>query len=164
MRTLFASAITALAMSTLLLISTGTGPAMAADGKAVIEKRIAFMRADILKPFLVIKSFVKDGKGTAADVAKAATALSAAAHGIPPLFPKGTSRGDFDAKVTRSLPKIWEDWKGFEDAAGVLAAEAVILANVAAGGDAAAIGTQFGAMGKHGCGGCHTPFQGDKVK
>lgn len=164
MRTLLTGAIAALAMGSVLMISQGTSPAVAADGKAVIEKRVAFMKKDILKPWLVIKGFVKDHKGSAADVAKAATALSGAAHGIAPLFPKGTARGDFDAKLTRALPKIWEDWKGFEDAAGVLAAEAAKLASVAAGGDAAAIAAQFGNTGKFGCGGCHKPFRGDKVK
>jgi cytochrome c556 len=164
MRTLFMGAIAALVMGSVLMISQGTSPAVAADGKAVIEKRVKFMRTNILKPFLVIKGFVKDGKGTAADVAKAATALSAAAHGIAPGFPKGTARGDYDAKVTRALPSIWKDWEGFEKAAGVLAAESAKLAAVAAGGDAAAIAAQFGMTGKHGCGGCHKPFRGDKVK
>lgn len=164
MRTLFTAAIAALAMGSVLLISLATSPAMAADGKAAIEKRVKHMRTDILKPFLMIKGFVKDKKGTAADVAKAASALSAAAHGIVAGYPKGTARGDYDAKVTRALPAIWKDWAGFEKAAGVLAAEAAILAKVAAGGDAAAIAAQFGATGKHGCGGCHKPFRGDKVK
>jgi cytochrome c556 len=164
MRTFFTAAIAALAMGSVLLISQGTGTAIAADGKAVIEKRVNHMRTDILKPFLVIKGFVKDGKGSAADVAKAATALSAAAHGITAGYPKGTARGDYDAKVTRALPAIWKDWAGFEKAAGVLAAEAAVLANVAAGGDAGEIAAQFGSTGKHGCGGCHTPFRGDKVK
>lgn len=164
MRIIFTGAIAALAMGSVLMISQGISPATAADGTAVIEKRIGYMKKDILKPFLMIMGFVKDGKGSAADVAKAATALSAAAHGIAPLFPKGTGRGDHDAKVTRALPSIWKDWNGFENAGGVLAAEAAKLASVAAGGDAAAIAAQFGNTGKFGCGGCHKPFRGEKVK
>jgi len=153
----------ALVLGSALLISQAISPAHA-DGHAVIEKRIQFMKKDILGPFLVVKGFVKDGKGSAADVAKAATALSAAAKDIAAGYPKGTGRGDHDAKVTRALPKIWEDWAGFEKAAGVLSSEAAKLASVAAGGDSAAIGAQFGAVGKNGCGGCHKPFRGEKVK
>lgn len=163
MRTVVTSAIAALVMGSMLMISAGTGTAAAA-GKADIEKRVAFMKTDILKPFLVVKGFVKEGKGTAADVAKAATALSAAAGGISKGYPKGTARGDFDAKLTRALPKIWEDWNGFEAAAKRLAAESAKLATVAAGGDAGAIAAQFGMTGKNGCGGCHKPFRGEKVK
>ncbi|MDE0811904.1 MAG: hypothetical protein OSB69_21690 [Alphaproteobacteria bacterium] len=75
------------------------------------------MRTDILKPFLVIKEFVKAGKSTAA---KAATALSAAALGITAGYPKGAARGDYDTKMTLALPAIWKGWVGFEKAAGVL--------------------------------------------
>jgi len=163
MRTFFMGAVAALAMGSVLMISQGINPAHA-DGHAVIEKRINYMKNDILKPFLVIKSFVKDGKGSAADVAKAATALGAAANGITADYPKGSGRGDHDAKVTRALPKIWEDWAGFEKAAGALAAESAKLASVAGGGDSGAIAAQFGMVGKNGCGGCHKPFRGEKVK
>lgn len=163
MWTLFTGAIAALAMGSVLMISQGTSPAHA-DGHVVIEKRITFMRKDILDPWKVITAFAKEDKGTAADVAKAATELSAAAGGIAPLFPKGTGRGDVDAKMTRALPKIWEDWAGFEKAANVLVAEAATLAKTAAGGDTAAIKAQIGVTGKNGCGGCHTPYRGEKVK
>ncbi len=164
MRTLFTGAIAALAMGSVLMISNATSPASAADGMAVIEKRINLMKNDVLGPWKVITAFAKEDKGTVADVAKAATELGAAAGQIAGLFPKGTGRGDFDDKVTRALPKIWEDWAGFEKAAGVLVAEAATLAKTAAGGDTAAIKAQIGATGKNGCGGCHTPFRGEKVK
>ncbi|NKB55393.1 MAG: hypothetical protein GKS00_03560 [Alphaproteobacteria bacterium] len=143
--------------------SLASDPA-AADGMATIDKRKAFMKTDILKPFLVIKKFVKDGAGTASDVAASARKINAVAGQIPALFPKGTSRGEFDEKVTRALPKIWEDWKGFETATAALVTESAALAKIADGGDSAAIGAQFGKMGKLGCGGCHKPFRGAKVK
>ena len=143
--------------------SAGTA-AVAAEGKAVIEKRVKFMKTDILQNFKAIKTFVKGGDGTAAGVAESARKISAAATKIPGLFPKGTARGDYDARLTRALPKIWEDWKGFEAAAARLAAESAKLAKVAANGDVFDIGGQFGAMAKKGCGGCHKPFRGAKVK
>jgi cytochrome c556 len=141
------------------------GPASAAmDGKDAIEKRVKFMKTEVLGPFKMIKGYVKEGKGSADEVAVAAGKLHTAAMKITGLFPKGTSRGDFDAKTTRALPKIWQDWKGFEAAAGMLAKQSIKLAAVAVGGDKAAIGKQFGMMGKMGCGGCHKLHCGDKVK
>lgn len=138
--------------------------AIAAGDEALIEKRKTFMRKEILGPFKVIKSFVKDGKGTAQDVSANARALSAAAGKITIMYPKGTGRGDYDDKLTRALPKIWEDWKGFQSASNALESESAKLAKIADGGDSAAIGAQFGKMGKLGCGGCHKPFRGAKVK
>jgi cytochrome c556 len=146
------------------LIAGMSGPVVALEGVAAIEARVKFMKNDILGPFKVIKGYVKKGMGSAADVAAAARKINAVATKIPGLFPKGTSRGEFDAKTTRALPKIWQDWKGFEAAAGVLAKESMTLAKTADGGDKAAIGKQFGMMGKMGCGGCHKPFRGAKEK
>jgi cytochrome c556 len=154
----------AMTLAMAFVIMAPAVPAFAADGDAVIEKRKKFMKKEILAPFKVIKAFVKNGKGTSADVASSASALSAAAGKITALYPKGTHRGAYDEKMTRALPKIWEDWKGFEAAAASLAAESAKLAQVAAGGDADAIAAQFGMTGKKGCGGCHKPFRGAKVK
>lgn len=157
-------AVAAIAVAAIAMTSTISGPVMAAMGEAAIEQRIKFMKADILKPFKAIKSFVKDGKGSAADVAANARKLNAAASKIPALFPKGTHRGAYDEKMTRALPKIWEDWNGFKAASDTLATESAKLATIAASGDAEAIAAQVGAMGKMGCGGCHKPFRGAKVK
>ena len=146
------------------VIAVAGGPANAMSGQEVIEKRRAFMKERILKPYLVAKKFAKEDQGSAGEVASAARALSQAAAQITKDYPKGTGRGDFDPKVTRALPKIWEDWNGFRNAAGVLGAEAAKLAAVADGGDKDAIAAQFGQTGKLGCGGCHKPFRGAKVK
>ena len=139
------------------------GQPSAAD-MSIIEKRKDTMKKVVLKNFKVVKEFVKDGKGSAADVAKAADALVAVAPKIPALFPKGTGRPDVDAKTTRALPKIWEDWAGFEAAAKALGTEAAKLSMAAAKGGKDAIAAQFGATGKKGCGGCHKPFRGKKVE
>ena len=157
-------AIVALSLGAVAMGSMNSGPVMATENQAAIEKRLKFYRNDILKPLLAIKKFVKEGEGTAAEVVTNARLIGAAAQNIKTLFPKGTSRGDFDAKITRALPKIWEDWKGFEAAARTLAAEAAKLASVAEKGDIFDIDNQFGALGKNGCGGCHKPFRGAKVK
>lgn len=144
--------------------SVATAPAIAADGKEVIEKRIALMKGGVLKNFLYAKKFIKEGKGTSAGVSAHAYLLNDASKQVVALFPKGTGRGDFDDKTTRALPKIWEDWDGFKKAAADLTTESMKLAEVAGGGDKDAIAAQFGKMGKIGCGGCHKPFRGAKVK
>lgn len=139
------------------------GPVSAAD-MAVIEKRIDFMKTVVLKNLKVIKGYVKEGKGSSADVAKAATALAAAAPKIPALFPEGTGRPEVAAKMTRAKPEIWLDWDKFKAGAMALETEAKKLSKIAMTGDKGAIAAQFGAMGKNGCGGCHKPFRGEKVK
>lgn len=129
-----------------------------------IKQRIDLMRKHVLKNWKPIKAYAKKGKGSATDVQKNAQALNAAAKKITALFPAGTGRGAYPDKVTRALPAIWTDWKGFEKAAYVLANESGKLAKVAATGDAEAIRKQIGTTGKLGCGGCHKPFRGAKVK
>lgn len=131
---------------------------------SIIEKRRDVMKNVVLKNFKVVKAFVKEGKGTAADVSEAAKALSAVAPKIPALFPKGTGRPDVDPKKTRAMAKIWEDWSNFEAGTKVLGTEAAKLVKIAAGGDKAAIEEQFVALGKKGCGGCHKLFRGKKVE
>ncbi len=141
-----------------------TGPLEAAGDDAAIKARIDLMRNDVLKNWKPITAYAKDGKGTPADVSRHAKALGDAAKKIPSLFPKGTGRGDFPDTVTRALPDIWQDWKGFEKANQDLIDQSAILVKVADGGDQDAIVKQIGMTGKMGCGGCHKPFRGAKVK
>ena len=164
MRTTMKLTFAAVTAAAFVMVATMNSPTMAAGDEAVIKKRVTLMKKEISKPFKVVKNFVKKGEGSAADVAASARIMSAAAGKITSMYPKGTHRGAYDEKLTRALPKIWEDWAGFEAAAKTLAAETAKLAAVAATGDAAAIKAQAGAVGKKGCGGCHKPFRGDKVK
>ena len=100
------------------LIAVDTAPAVAHDH--VIKERIDLMRKGVLGNFKVIKAFVKDGKGSMADVEKVAKGVLAAAANVPALFPKGSGRPDADEKKTRSLSKIWEEWATLEDASRLL--------------------------------------------
>lgn len=106
-----------------------------------------------------IAGVVKGEVSYAGHVEGHARAIAELAKLIPSIFPQGTGP---DKAETRALPKIWEDWAGFEAAAKRLQEEAAKLAEVAKGGDAAAIGEQMGNMGKKGCGGCHKPFRKPK--
>lgn len=71
-------------------------------------------------------------------------------------FKKEITEGRTDAK-----PEVWQDWDKFVAAAEALQAEGAKLADVAAGGDMAAIGGQVKALGKA-CGDCHKPFRKPK--
>lgn len=146
------------------MVSGASAPAVAAEGKAAIEMRVKLMKGGILKHFLYVKKFVKEGKGSPAGVAAHASLLNDASTKITMHFPSGSGRGDFDDKTTRALPEIWKNWRGFQSAAIRLTEESATLSRVAAGGDKAAIAKQFGKMGKLGCGGCHKIFRGAKVK
>lgn len=150
------------AVAGLALLSSETIDA-AMTGEAAIKARQAAMKSNS-KDMKVIQAFVKDGKGTAADVAKSATEIATTSEKIPSLFPKGSGRGDFPDKTTRALPKIWQDMAGFEKATAVNVAEAKKLATVAKAGDKDAIAKQVAALSKNGCGGCHKTYRGEKAK
>ena len=75
---------------------------------------------------------------------------------IAETFEKEITEGRTDAK-----PDVWQDWDKFVAAADALEAEGAKLAEVAGGGDMAAIGAQVKALGKA-CGDCHKPFRKPK--
>ena len=149
----------ALAMG--ILVGCTLDKEMAQSPGKVIKERQALMKSNS-KNFKVIKGFVKKGKGSAADVRKAAMVLASNAARIPGLFVKGTSLKD-GVGQTRAKPAIWVMWADFEAASAKLKAAGANLAKVAAGGDAAAIKVAAGAIGKS-CGGCHKPFRGPRPK
>ena len=135
----------------------------ALEGSEAIKERKALMKS-ISKEWKPIKAYAKSGEGSAAAVAQHATAINGMAKKIDALFPKGSGRGNFSDKETRALPAIWTDWSGFQKASNTLEQESATLIKVAGTGDQKAIAKQVGAMGKNGCGGCHKPFRGAKVK
>lgn len=75
---------------------------------------------------------------------------------IAEAFEKEITEGRTDSK-----PDVWQDWDKFVAAAKTLQEEGVKLADVAAGGDMAAIGAQVKNLGKA-CGDCHKPFRKPK--
>jgi len=154
-------AVAAAVAGTALLSSETISAAMM--GKDAIKARQDVMKSNGAD-MKVIQAFVKDGKGTAADVAAKATAIAERVKKLPDLFPKGSGRGDFSDKETRALPKIWSDWAGFQKDVSTTVAESEKLAKVAMGGDKKAIADQVGKLGKAGCGGCHKAFRGEKAK
>ena len=75
---------------------------------------------------------------------------------IAEAFEKEITEGRTDAK-----PEVWQDWDKFVAAAETLQEEGAKLAEVASGGDMAAIGAQVKNLGKA-CGDCHKPFRKPK--
>src|SRR5512134_278585 len=77
----------------------------AASGEEVIKARINFMNDEMdKKNWSVLAAFAAKGQGSLADVEKAASDLANLAEKIPGHFPKDTGRGNYPAKLTRSLP------------------------------------------------------------
>lgn len=156
-----------IALAVILLVPMGS-PA-AAGGEKIIKERIDFMKKVVRKRWKAINAYAKSGKGTPAEIEKHAMALQDAAKKIPALFPKGTSRGDYPAKLTRALPAIWTDAEEFKKATRLLAEESAKLAAVAKAGNKEALLKQIGPPGKYnksrlGCGSCHKKFRGRRVK
>ena len=144
-----------------LLASTLGASAFAADEPVnIVKYRKAFMDANgahITMIAAVIKGEVSFG-----DVATNAQVLAEQGKlltaNLKQLFPKGTAKGE-TAEKSAALPAIWEKWSDFEQAAQKFEQESAKFAEVAQGGDMAAIAQQLGVLGKQGCGGCHQTFR-----
>lgn len=129
------------------------------DPENVIKYRQAVMKG-IGGHTGAIAGVVKGEVGYSDHVAAHARAINDMSKLIVAIFPEGTS--DADGYDTRALPKIWDDWSGFKEAAEKLETESAKLVEVTAnGGDAQAVATQFVAVGKA-CGGCHKPFRAEE--
>lgn len=151
---LAAAGVVALIASGLLTAS----PANAADMSAV-HKRQALMK-DNAKSGKIVVEYLK-GKGSAADVAKAAAEIASNAKKIPELFPAGTSAKDLPGK-TRAKPAIWSDMAKFKADAHTLGVKAMALEAAAKSGDKKKIQVAFGDLGRHACGACHGQFRAKK--
>jgi cytochrome c556 len=105
-----------------------------------------------------INDYLESGTGTAADVAAHAAALKESAAKIADLFVPGSSIDDNVAK-TAAKKEIWANFDEFKAAAAKLGDLAGALEVAAGTGDNDKIAAAFGAMGKEGCGGCHSKFR-----
>ena len=144
-----------------LLASALATSAFAADEPAnVVKYRKAFM--DVNGAHITMIAAVVKGEVSFGDVAGSAQALAAQGKlltaNLKQLFPEGTAKGETSEK-SGALPVIWEKWSEFEQAAQKFEEESAKFAEVAQGGDMAAIGPALGTFGKQGCGGCHETFR-----
>ncbi|HEV7370535.1 cytochrome c [Arenibaculum sp.] len=106
-----------------------------------------------------ISAYVKNEGGTIEDVREGAATIDlVSASIVPHLFPAGTEAG---VGSSDALPAIWDDWSGFEQAAGALTTASAELTAAAESGDRAAIAAAFAATGRS-CGGCHETYRAEK--
>jgi cytochrome c556 len=136
-----------------------------AAGAIVGGTTFAFAQADIIKQrqdnrkqagaaMKLIGETVK-AKGDAKVVVEQAAKLKTLEAAFDKMFPPGSDKG----ADTEALPAIWTDAAGFAAAGKNADALYDKLAAAAGSGDMAAIGAAAGAVGKEGCGGCHSKFR-----
>ncbi len=89
--------------------------------------------------------------------ARHAAAIASITEMMPDIFAENT--GPDSGVKTRATAAIWQETDKFQQVIAVAQAEANKLVEVASSGDAGAIGAQLGALGKNGCGACHTGFR-----
>lgn len=147
--------------ATLALMTAGSTLGWAADDPAnVVKSRQNLMKANSAH-LGMIAAVVKGEVSLPDEIAPNAQALALMGEmltaNLKALFPEGTDEAA--GLKTAALPVIWQNWAGFEQAAMRFKEETAKLAEVAQGGDMAAIGQQVGALGKNGCGACHGDFR-----
>ena len=148
----------------LMALTIGAVAATATQALAVDEPaNVIKYRRSVMKAMAghagAIVGVVKGEVSFVNQVGAQAEGIHAMSMLIPSLFPKGTSEDS--GLDTKALPKIWDDWSGFQAAAKKLQDESAKLVEVAKSGDVMAIGAQFGNVGKA-CGGCHKPYRAEK--
>ncbi len=147
----------------LVAVAAGSTVALAADEPAnLVKYRQTFMKANSAH-LGMIAAIIKGEVSLTDEIAPNAAALAEMGEmlsaNLQQLFPEGTAKGADAAGETRALPAIWENWGDFEQVATRFEEETAKLAEVAEGGDMAAIGQQVGMLGKEGCGACHETFR-----
>jgi cytochrome c556 len=99
-----------------------------------------------------------DGQYNKDEVLRAANTIAAVANsGLGALFAPGSEQGK-GWHETSAKPEIFKDTKHFGELGANFAKEANELASLAAGGDAAAIKTQYGKLTRT-CKACHDDFK-----
>jgi cytochrome c556 len=138
--------------------STLLAPASAQDKMAAVDQRIALMKQNGQKVFGVVAGYVRQNRGTPADVEKAAAETAEIGKKLPALFVAGTSTADLPGK-TRGKPEIWQDKAKFDGYARALTERAEALQVAAKTGDKEKIGQAFAALNRDACTACHNAFR-----
>jgi len=143
----------------LAVAAGGVGVALAQDAQQVIDQRQNAMKAQG-KATAAIKAYTED-KGDITAARAGGAELVKIIPQIPGLFPQKSGMAEFPGK-SYAKPEIWAQWDKFVAQVNVANQRVNELNTALAGGDKAAITAAFAAMGKDGCGGCHTPFRQPK--
>lgn len=125
------------------------------EAERLSDERHVFMK-ELGKSMRTIKGFLS-GRNDAEEALAATGVLKDAASAIPTLFPPGT--GVDALPRTGALDAIWENWTEFEMAAQLLGERAAMLETALTSGDDDSQAAAFEALGRDGCGGCHSVFR-----
>jgi cytochrome c556 len=145
------AAATAVAAAVAVMVSVH-----AEDVAAVVATRQAAMKT--LSANVKIISDFTEGKADQSAAVEAATTLVATAQKVPSLFPPGTGMDALPGK-SGAKPEIWTQKEEFEADASTLLKGIQALLESTRGGDAAATRERLLAVGKEGCGTCHSAFR-----
>ncbi len=127
------------------------------EAERLSDERQVFMK-ELGISMRTIKGFLS-GRNDAEEALAATGVLKDAASAIPRLFPPGT--GVDALPRTGALDAIWENWTEFEMAAQLLGERAAMLETALASGDGDSQAAAFQALGRDGCGGCHSVFRAE---
>lgn len=148
MKVLFGKAVLGLALAGLL----AGAPAMVAFAQADAIKERKDNRQELRRTLIAVKGVI-DAKGDAKTVVPLAERLVNLEKAYAGLFPAGSDKGQ-----TKALPVIWSDWNGFLAESKNFQDQATRLSQVAAAGDLARVGQQFGAVAAS-CDSCHDKYR-----
>jgi cytochrome c556 len=130
--------------------------ALAEDTPPVIKQRQALMKQQAAG-LKVIQGFVSGQTDRDTAVAKVNELMAIPAQ-ITELFPPGTSIADFPGG-THAKPEIWAQWDRFKDVPSVLRRAEERLATAIKTGNKQDVLDELDAVGRNGCGACHTYFR-----
>jgi cytochrome c556 len=133
-------------------------PVLAETPVEIVMKREKAMK-EMGGHMKAISGFIKNGEGTAEDVARRAGEIGAIAAKIPSMFPEGTEMNGAADSEHKAKPEIWLDWENFEKSAAKLVAESKALAAAANSGDRTLVEAAFKSVGKNGCTECHKAYR-----
>jgi cytochrome c556 len=151
----FKKSLQAIVFGFLISFGAATGVSAADEPENAAKYRTTLMKT-LAGHMGSIGAVLKGEVSHAGHVKEHAQAIKAISVMAADVFPKGS-----DIPTSRAKPEIWQKWDEFLKAYGNFKVEAAKLAEVAAGGDLAAVGAQMGNVGKS-CGGCHKPFRKEK--
>ena len=155
MRTTILTAVVCLVLGSVAW--SGDGSVSLEEAERLSDERHVFMK-EMGKSMRTIKGFLS-GRNDMEEALAATRVLKDAATAITPLFPPGT--GVDALPRTGALDAIWENWSDFEMAAQLLGERAAVLETALASGDGDSQTDAFIALGREGCGGCHSVFRAE---
>jgi cytochrome c556 len=141
-----------------LASAVGLGAALALDEDAppVIKERQALMKQQAAG-LKVIQGYVSGQIDRTSAMAKASELLTLPPK-IPGLFPPGTSIAEFPTS-THAKPEIWAQWDRFKEVPAALLRAEERLSSAIKTGSKQDVLDELDAVGRTGCGACHTFFR-----